>query len=155
MTINFKKTFLIGLGGLFFVAACTTLLMGLPSTVKAEVDPITELCNQLDVSGNPASSSAVCKANEQDKASGSDGGLISSNGIVMTILKLMSWLTGVISVLFLILGGIQFATSSGNGDKLKSAKSRITYALIGIVVILLTNLILRLIFSIANKSSGT
>lgn len=51
----------------------------------------------------------------------------------------------IITLIFLILGGIQWITSGGDKEALQKARKRITFAVIGIVVILLALLIVNII----------
>jgi len=53
--------------------------------------------------------------------------------------------TGSIAVLFLIWGGIQYVTSAGNKERVELAKKTITYAVIGIIVIVLAETIVVLV----------
>jgi len=60
----------------------------------------------------------------------------------------ISWvlvLVGGIAVLFLIWGGLQYVTSSGNKDKAEQAKQTITYAVIGLIVIVLAGVIVDMV----------
>ncbi|MFA7170934.1 MAG: pilin [Candidatus Paceibacterota bacterium] len=54
-----------------------------------------------------------------------------------TILSATNWILGLISliaVLAIIWGGVQYLTSAGNEDTMRTAKKTITYAIIGLVV---------------------
>ena len=44
---------------------------------------------------------------------------------------------GIICVAIIIVSGILYTTSAGNSDQIKTAKNAITYAVVGIVIILL------------------
>lgn len=54
-------------------------------------------------------------------------------------------LSGVALFLMFIVGGFQFLTSGGNPKQLEQAKNTLTYAIIGVVVIVSAYLILRLV----------
>ena len=58
--------------------------------------------------------------------------------LLSTIIYWILGLSGAIAVLFLILGGLQYITSSGNKDKAEQAKQTILYAVIGLIVIALS-----------------
>lgn len=54
--------------------------------------------------------------------------------------NITTWVLGfsaAVAVLFLIVGGLQYITASGNEKRAEAAKSTILYAVIGLVVILL------------------
>ena len=65
-------------------------------------------------------------------------GDMSIANLLSTIIYWILGLSGGIAVLFLILGGLQYITSSGNKDKAEQAKQTILYAVIGLIVIALS-----------------
>jgi hypothetical protein len=56
------------------------------------------------------------------------------NGIVVKITRLVSVVTGVASVIAIMIGGFQYITSTGDGAAINKAKNTILYAIIGLVV---------------------
>ena len=44
---------------------------------------------------------------------------------------------GLIAVIFLVLGGIRYITSTGDSSRIKAAKDTILYAIIGLIVVIL------------------
>lgn len=50
---------------------------------------------------------------------------------------------GITAVVFIILGGIKFITSGGDELKVSQAKSTVTFAIIGLVVVVLSYAIIR------------
>lgn len=67
---------------------------------------------------------------------------------IKTILNdIIGWvllLVGGIAVLFLVWGGIQYVTSAGNKDKAEQAKKTITYAVVGLIIIVLAEVIVNI-----------
>lgn len=62
--------------------------------------------------------------------------------------KVIDWvllLVGAITVLFIIYAGIMYVTSSGNKDQIEKAKQTLTYAVIGLIVIILAGVIVNLV----------
>ncbi len=57
-------------------------------------------------------------------------------------LSIIFGLGAIFTVVFLILGGIKFITSGGDPNKTAAAKSSITYAVIGMVLLILTFVIM-------------
>ncbi len=53
--------------------------------------------------------------------------------IISNAIGIASFFAGVVSVVFIIIGGIQY-TTSGGGEGLKKAKKTITYAVAGLVI---------------------
>lgn len=68
--------------------------------------------------------------------SSSSTGELEGGGIPLLLsnsISLASTLAAIVSVIFLIVGGIQYTTSAG-GEGVKKAKKTITYALLGLVI---------------------
>jgi len=74
--------------------------------------------------------------------------------LLATIIYWILGLSGGIAVLFLILGGLQYITSSGNKDKAEQAKQTILYAVIGLIVIALSFVIVAFVSQNIGKVSG-
>ena len=62
-------------------------------------------------------------------------------GAIVKITEYITMLGGVVVGLFIILGGFLYATGGGNEKQLSTAKSMITCAIIGMVIILAANII--------------
>lgn len=67
--------------------------------------------------------------------------------LITTVSNTLLLLVGVIAVLFLIIGGFQYITSSGNPEQVGKAKNTILYAIIGIVVTLIAWAVVSFIIS--------
>lgn len=65
-------------------------------------------------------------------------------------LNMLSWIAGIIAVIMLIISGVKFMTSGGDPQSISSARRGVIYALIGIVVVILSQSIVRLV---VNKST--
>ena len=68
-------------------------------------------------------------------------------GLAETIINLILLITGIIAVLFLIVGGFRYIISAGSTDQAESAKKTIFNSIIGLVVVLLSYTIVRVIFT--------
>lgn len=64
---------------------------------------------------------------------------------VRTIINLISLAAGAAAVIMLMIGGFKYATSSGNADAAKSARSTITYALLGLVIVGVAQIIVQFV----------
>lgn len=72
------------------------------------------------------------------------------NHLLTTILNLLSVAVGIAAVLMIVLGGLKFVTSAGNAEKAKSARSTLLYAVIGLVIVALAQIIVQFVL---NKTS--
>jgi hypothetical protein len=69
------------------------------------------------------------------------------NRIVHTIVNLLSALVGIVAVIMIIIGGFRYITSGGNDTSVTAAKNTILYAIIGLVVVALAQIIVRFTLS--------
>ena len=64
--------------------------------------------------------------------------LIGPNGVFTNITNTILYIVGIISIIMLIFGGIRYVTSGGDSKKVTDAKNTILYAILGLVVALLS-----------------
>lgn len=95
----------------------------------------------------------ICQLNDTDTDPASDEGLLSKNGIVHKVFNLLSWLTGLLAAVYLIIGGAKIITSRGSSDSVASGRKMIIFALVGIVVVISSNLIINFVIGLVNNAS--
>lgn len=61
-----------------------------------------------------------------------DGPLVSE--LIVNVVSILSFVSGVASVIAIIVGGIMYTVSGGNESRTKTAKDAILYAVIGLVI---------------------
>lgn len=66
-------------------------------------------------------------------------------GIISTIVNLFSLVVGVVAVIMIIIGGLKYITSGGDSGNVTGAKNTILYAIIGLVVVALSQVIVRFV----------
>ncbi|HEX5447647.1 MAG TPA: pilin [Candidatus Saccharimonadales bacterium] len=69
------------------------------------------------------------------------------NNIIHTIVNILTAIVGIVAVIMIIVGGLRYITSGGNDTSVTSAKNTILYAIIGLVVVALAQLIVRFTLS--------
>ncbi|MDP4127592.1 MAG: pilin [Bacillota bacterium] len=65
--------------------------------------------------------------------------------IINDVIGWVLLLTGSITVLFIVYGGFKYVTSAGNKEQAESAKKTLTYAIIGLVIIVLAKIVVSLV----------
>ncbi len=71
----------------------------------------------------------------------SSGGCVDPGTMVTNAIQWVIAISGIISAIFVVYGGISYTTSAGDPNKLQKAKSMITYALIGLAIVALAEVI--------------
>jgi len=103
-----------------------------------------------------AAKTAVC---EGIAATGADG-CSSSTGdstvkdLIKRVINIFSWIAGIVSVFMVIFGGFKYITSGGDSAGITSAKNTILYAIIGLVVVALAQVIVRFVIGTVVQSDN-
>jgi hypothetical protein len=95
-----------------------------------------------------ASKQAACEAIGGTYSGGtcSDGSAKAQpQDLISEIITIFSWVVGAISVIMLIFGGFKYVTSGGDSGKITSAKNTIVYALVGLVIVALSQVIVNFV----------
>ncbi len=93
--------------------------LALPVTAAAAVNVFKDTCTA-------SSTSPVCA----DTGSGT--------AAIDRVIDLIFYTVGIVAVIVIIVGGIKFITADGDASKIKGARETIMYAVIGLVVALLS-----------------
>lgn len=91
------------------------------------------------VSGN----TAVCSGDAKD-----------AKDVAKNVISVLLWIVGIASIIVIIYSGIAFITSAGNPSQITRAKTMLLYAVIGLVVSILSYAIVNFIVGSAGGSKG-
>lgn len=109
----------------------TALLLTITTTIfmfsPVYADVLPEECND---SSSSVYNSSVCIA----ERNGDTDPIAGKDGVIISAVRILSWVIGVASVIVVLYGGMKYITSQGDPNAIKSAKDTILYAIIGIVV---------------------
>ena len=109
-----KKTIRTAFAGLLLVPV---LALGI-SAVAGSVDVSAQILDGLN---------SVNTGNGPTNLTGTDG-------VFTTIVNVLLFIIGAVSVIMLIYGGIRYTTSGGNANSVTAAKNTIMYAIIGLII---------------------
>jgi TRAP-type C4-dicarboxylate transport system permease small subunit len=73
------------------------------------------------------------------------------NQIITLVINVFTVIVGFIAIVMMIYGGFKYITSGGDSGNVTAAKNTIMYALIGLVVVALAQLIVRFVLGKANN----
>lgn len=77
-----------------------------------------------------------CKDNADASVCKSQGD--NAESIMGTVIDLMLYTLGIISVIMIVVGGIRFATADGDPSGIKSARNTVIYSVVGLIVAILS-----------------
>ena len=96
---------------------------------------------------NLSTGMSAAKTNDQEDT------LFGEGGVFTTIVDILLFLIGFLSVIMLIYGGIQYTLSSGDSGKVTNAKNTILYAVVGLIVAILSYAIVNFVLTSLNSNN--
>jgi hypothetical protein len=63
------------------------------------------------------------------------------------VINIFSWVVGIAGVIMIIIGGFKYITSGGNEQGVNSAKNTILFAIIGLVIVAIAQIIVQFVIS--------
>jgi hypothetical protein len=73
------------------------------------------------------------------------------DNLVAATVNVLSWIVGVASIIMIIIGGFKYITAQGDTNAVASAKTTIIYALVGLVVALLAQVLVQFVIMETTK----
>jgi hypothetical protein len=130
------------LAALAILAAFVGLAQYSASTVLA--DPLSQSTSAGEAcQGASLGGSNVCSTNSG----------LGLGHLLKDIIDVISLVLGAVAVLMMIIGGFKFITSGGDSNKVASARNTIIYALVGLVVAALAQVLVHFVLSTAQNAS--
>jgi len=138
----------------------TTILLGISLTLAGTLSVLS--ANVYALNTITTTTIADSATNEAclgiGLANGNGGSSCGDNGgqltnVLHTIINVFSAIVGIVAVIMIIVAGLQFITSNGNPQNISKARMSLIYALIGIVIVVLAQVIVHFVFSQAMKAT--
>lgn len=121
------------------LALLITPLIASVSLASAATDIKSGVCAGSDLS---VSSSTTCDPQDEENKKRIEG---SVDKIIETVINILSVVVGVVAVIMIIVGGLKYITSGGESASVSGAKNTILYALVGLVVVVLAQIVVRFV----------
>lgn len=131
------------------VVACSLIFL---AATPAIVIPSTVMADQVNIT------QSVCGGTGFNLAgSGGDCNNVTTDNfqtLLNNVVNVFSAIVGIIAVIMIIVGGLRYITSGGDSSRVGAAKTTIIYALVGLVVVVLAQLIVHFVINQAAGVSG-
>jgi len=119
-----------------------------PTMVHADVDVGIEanLCGGADTLqvGEVANCDETAVGEAQDRV----------NEIIATLVNIVSVAVGVVAVIMIIFGGFRYITSGGDSGSVTTAKNTILFAVVGLVIVALAQVVVRFVLARATNTDA-
>jgi hypothetical protein len=120
-------------------------------------------CDPTGSSGtNDCIQNGLCQGAEHLNVNTTNGGTESCTeqgsgigGLIKTIINILSIIVGVVAVIMIIIGGFRYITSGGKQESVTGAKNTILYAVIGLVIVALAQIIVRFVLTKTVNPTGS
>lgn len=119
--------------------AATLLPISAPAMVYAQSATKQQICEGIGYTGGTCNDSS---------------GGPSVQSTIKLIVNILSLIVGVIAVIMIIIGGLKYITSGGDANSVSSAKNTILYAIIGLVIVALAQVIVRFVLNKVAPTPG-
>ena len=107
---------------------------------------------------NPSNTNqCLCSGSNIDLTGATQGCDQGSSGIgklIRTVINVLSVIIGAIAVVMIIIGGFRYVISAGNAEQAKSARNTILYAIIGLVIVALAQIIVHFVLNNTTNVTG-
>ena len=127
------------------LAITTLILLGLMPFASVSANPVSQAKQQ-------ACTGLTQLEPSQDCSTGSS----TVNNLIATTVNILSYLIGAVAVIMLIIAGFRFAAAGGNSNAVSGAKSTLIYAIVGIILAVLAQVIVHWVIGTStNIASGS
>ena len=143
-------------GRVTWLLACLVALAGFAiislanAPAAAAVDVARSVRSGACLEAPPGFSDTITTTTDCDEGSGK--GL---QAVITTALNVLTWITGVAAVFVLIIAGFRYVVSGGSSSGVTGAKNMIIYALIGVVIAMLAQIIVRFVVGNVDEAVET
>ena len=124
--------------GIIFVALSCYVIgffgVSVPAGAQANLKP--KVCGGAELSVANSTSCPGAAAAEKN-----------INTLIANIVNVLSIIVGIVAVIMIILGGFKYITSGGDSGSISSAKTTIIYAIVGLVIVTLAQVIVRFVLT--------
>lgn len=108
----------------------------------------------VGVSTQTAQALTLQQGAEAARCDGCPENLFGNDGVFKQITNTVLYIVGVISVVMLIVGGVKYLVSGGDSKRVTDAKNTVLYAIIGLVIALLSFAIVNFVISTLPSGSS-
>lgn len=129
------------------------LFLSIPTLAYAQATSPQDVINAgqnaaQNASGNTAAKSAVCEGISITGGScDQQPGQPSINSTVTLVINILSFIVGLAAVIVIIIAGLRYITSGGDSSSVSGAKNAIIYAVIGLVIVALAQVIVQFVLN--------
>jgi hypothetical protein len=122
------------------------ILAGVGVNAASNADINNSLCagTKVRITTNPSGTACTDVTDKADTK---------ANKLIRDIVNLLTAVVGVLAVIMIIVAGFRYVTSGGSDEAVKGAKNTILYAVVGLVVVALAQIIVHFVLAKAKQAT--
>jgi hypothetical protein len=132
-------------------------LFAMPLAVPAMASAQQSTCSPNTAGASNCIAGGLCQGAQNltispttAQCSEQDAGL---TGTIKTAINVLSVVVGIVAVIMIIIGGFRYITSGGKQESVTAAKNTLLYAVIGLVIVALAQVIVRFVLTKTTTAS--
>jgi hypothetical protein len=126
----------------------TALMVAVPALVPAAVSACTTHTADQIASGASQASGGSVTCDSADNATTGIG------NVAAHVVNIFSIIVGIVAVIMIIYGGFRYITSGGDSGSVGNAKNTLIYAIVGLIIVALAQVIVHFVLSTTNGVSS-
>jgi cytochrome bd-type quinol oxidase subunit 2 len=135
------KLMILSLSSLVMLAV--PIAIAVPAAALTQTDINNNLCQGSNLDLTQAGTNCSSNLdNPNDKVT----------NLIKKIINILSVIIGAIAVVMIIVGGFRYITSGGNAEGTKAARQTIVYAIVGLIIVALAQIIVHFVLNSVNNA---
>lgn len=123
-----------------FATLALAFVMVIPVAAPAFAGAAT---GDVNITGGLCAGSSLALGTANCNDNGAAAGSVST--LIRQVINIISVIVGIAAVIMIIVGGLRYITSGGDSSSVTSAKNTILYAIVGLVVVALAQIIVKFV----------
>ena len=128
------------------------VVSSLSAMLLTPVLPVFALDTQQQINNGLCSGANLRFTDNPTSCTGGNDATAKLNNLIHTVINLLSVIVGVVAVIMIIVGGFRYITSGGSDTGVTGAKNTILYAIIGLIIVALAQILVRFVLSKVTNS---
>lgn len=137
----------------FILLTIAGATLSVPALVPALVS--TAFADNISGSLCQGVNNAANGTNDQGCGTAGNNGTTDLHSVASKIVNIFSIIVGVVAVIMIIYGGFRYITSGGDSAKVGGAKNSLVYAIVGLIIVALAQLIVHYVLNTATTNTSS
>lgn len=131
-----------------------SLIVGFSAFGFVTVSALAPDTTVATATGGTAVTDACAGLTQIDSSHDCSTGKSSVTSIVGVVVNILSYIIGIVAVIMVIIAGLKYVASNGDSGRISSAKNTLVYALVGLAVAALAQVLVHFVLTQSTKAAN-